>query len=76
MTFEAALLMVISFELILIFYRMDQGGDRVRLVYGVVAMIAWFYLSSIMFTNTFLGNSELALLTLAIVFAGAMAGGD
>ena len=47
-----------------------------RFVYSVVAMIAWFYLSSIMFTNTFLGNSELALLTLAMVFAGAMAGGD
>lgn len=47
-----------------------------RFVYGVVAMIGWFYLSSIMFTKTFLGNSEVALLTLAIVFAGAMAGGD
>ncbi len=47
-----------------------------RFIYGVVAMIAWFYLSVIMFTDTFLGNSELALLTLAIVFAGAMAGGD
>jgi len=47
-----------------------------RYVYGISAMVGWFYLSSIMFTNTFLGNSELALLTLAIVFAGAMAGGD
>ena len=47
-----------------------------RFVYGIVAMVGWFYLSCIMFTDTFLGNSELALLTLAIVFAGAMAGGD
>ena len=32
MTFEAALLMVISFELILIFYRMGQRGDRMKLI--------------------------------------------
>ena len=47
-----------------------------RFVYGISAMVGWFYLSCIMFTDTFLGNSELALLTLAIVFAGAMSGGD
>lgn len=47
-----------------------------RFVYGVLAMIGWFYLSITMFADTFIGNSELALLTLAIVFAGAMAGGD
>lgn len=47
-----------------------------RFVYGISAMVGWFYLSVIMFKGTFLGNSEVALLTLAIVFAGAMAGGD
>ena len=57
--------------------RTVERGSAMRLKYGVVALILWVLFIVWIITN---GNLELSddtrVLSLAIVVAGAMAGGD
>ena len=55
---------------------MEQEGDGMRFLYGFIAFWVWSLFEGYMVTKGCSLPDEVAIISMAIVVAGAMAGGD